>query len=78
MAKKTEVLSTIGAGDNFSAGIVFGLFNQMIDNHLFEELTLNKWEEILNSGTLFASEVCGSSENYLTKETGKKLRHNHF
>jgi fructokinase len=73
-AKETKVVSTIGAGDNFSAGIVYGLYNYMIDNESFNELTSTKWEEIMNSGTLFASEVCGSSENYLTKETGNKLR----
>lgn len=73
-ANEIKVVSTIGAGDNFSAGIVYGLFNCMINNQLFEKLTPNKWEEIMNSGTLFASEVCGSSENYLTEETGNRIR----
>jgi fructokinase len=73
-AKETKVVSTIGAGDNFSAGIVYGLYNRMIDNILFEELTPDSWEGIMNSGILFASEVCGSSQNYLSEETGKKLQ----
>jgi len=73
-AKETKVVSTIGAGDNFSAGIIYGLFNQLSGNHLPEELSPNKWEVIMNSGTLFASEVCGSSENYLSEETGYSLR----
>jgi fructokinase len=75
-AKDIKVVSTIGAGDNFSAGIVFGLYHRMFDNLLFEELTPDKWKTVMNSGILFASEVCGSSENYLTEETGKKLRNN--
>jgi len=72
--KKTKVVSTIGAGDNFSAGIVYGLFNRLIFNKVFSELTAPEWEEIMSFGTLFASEVCGSSENYLPVETGKRLK----
>jgi len=73
-AKETKVVSTIGAGDNFSAGIVYGLYNRLIDNILFEELTPHSWDGIMNSGILFASEVCGSSQNYLSEETGKRLQ----
>lgn len=73
-AKETKVVSTIGAGDNFSAGIVYGLFKRLADNQLPEELSPNNWKEIMNFGTFFASEVCGSSENYLTIETGNILR----
>ena len=72
--KKIKVVSTIGAGDNFSAGIVYGLFNKLIDNRTFKELTAPEWEAIMFYGTLFASEVCGSSENYLPEETGKRLQ----
>jgi len=72
-AKETNVVSTIGAGDNFSAGIIYGLFNQLSDNYLPEELSPDKWEEIMNSGTLFASEVCGLSENYLPLDVAKRL-----
>jgi fructokinase len=73
-AKETKVVSTIGAGDNFSAGIVYGLYNRVTDNILFDELTPDSWEAIMNSGILFASEVCGSSQNYLSEETGKRLQ----
>ena len=72
-ANETKVVSTIGAGDNFSAGIVYGLFNHLINNQHFEDFTPSEWEEIMKSGTLFASEVCGSSENYLPEVTSKRL-----
>ena len=75
-AKQTKVISTIGAGDNFSAGIVYGLFNQLVNNLSFEELTPLDWEKIMNFGILFSSEVCGSSENYLSDETAESLRSN--
>lgn len=76
-AKETKVVSTIGAGDNFSAGIIYGLYNHMIDNIIFKELTPDSWEDIMNSGILFASEVCGSSQNYLSEETGRRLQADH-
>lgn len=75
-AKETKVISTIGAGDNFSAGIVYGLFNQLVNNLSFEELTPPDWEKIMNYGILFSSEVCGSSENYIPEETAESLRSN--
>lgn len=76
-ARKTNVVSTIGAGDNFTAGIVYGLYNYIINNQLLENLTSHNWQEIMNSGTLFASEVCGSHENYLPEGTAKSLRSGH-
>ena len=72
-AIKTKVVSTIGAGDNFSAGIIYGLYKTLVDNHLINDLSRSEWEKIMNFGTLFASEVCGSSENYLSEEMGKRL-----
>jgi len=72
-ARKTNVISTIGAGDNFSAGIVFGLFKKLTNNLTLSNLSLADWEEIMNFGTLFASEVCASSQNYLPVEFGEKL-----
>jgi fructokinase len=77
-AKETMVVSTIGAGDNFSAGIIYELYNQMINNILFEDLTPDSWEGIMNAGILFASEVCGSSQNYLSEETGRRLQPDHI
>ena len=72
-ARKTNVISTIGAGDNFSAGTVFGLFKKLTNNLTLSNLSLADWEEIMNFGTLFASEVCASSQNYLPVEFGEKL-----
>jgi len=72
-AKETKVISTIGAGDNFSAGIVFGLFNCITKNVQLGNLTCHQWEKIMNYGILFSSDVCGSSENYISKETAESL-----
>jgi len=72
-AKRISVVSTIGAGDNFSAGIVYGLYNSIINNQLQEDFLHEQWEEIMNSGILFASAVCESHENYLPLETAKRF-----
>ncbi len=72
-AKQLNVVSTIGAGDNFTAGIVYGIYNSIINNQLQEDFLQEQWEEIMNSGILFASAVCESHENYLPEETAGRL-----
>ena len=72
-ARKVNVKSTIGAGDNFSAGVVYGLFKYLNEDLSYTSFDVKEWREILNSGTLFATEVCGSSENYLPVESVKQL-----
>lgn len=67
-AVETVVLSTIGAGDNFSAGIIYGLREQLGLNQKITELGKQEWEIILNHGTYFASAVCGSMENYIPED----------
>ena len=72
-AQRIKVESTIGAGDNFSAGIVSGLFKYLNEGILYSSFELEEWMEILNSGTWFATQVCGSSENYLPIESANQL-----
>ena len=72
-AQKIKVQSTIGAGDNFSAGIVYGLYKYLIEDLSYTSFEEKNWKEILNAGTLFASEVCSSMENYLPIECAKQL-----
>ncbi len=73
-AKPTKVVSTIGAGDNFSAGIVYGLYQKLKSGWSGEVLSPADWKEILNFGAFFASSVCGSAENYLPMEHVKLLQ----
>lgn len=73
-ANKTKIVSTVGAGDNFSAGIIYELYNQLENNKTLHDLKPAEWEKVMQSGTLFASAVCGSAKNYLPKEIAKNLR----
>jgi len=59
-----KVVSTVGAGDAFNAGMLFEM-NQL--ENKISDLNITQWNDILNTATLFASEVCGRKENYVQK-----------
>jgi fructokinase len=66
-AKKINPLSTIGAGDNFSAGIAYGLLKYNVLREDILSIPERVWENILNCGNDFASEVCLSYDNYISE-----------
>lgn len=66
--KSIEPVSTIGAGDNFNAGVVYGLYQNKISGNDLSSLPLNTWKILINTGIDFATEVCLSYENYISKE----------
>ena len=62
--EKIETVSTIGAGDNFNAGFIYGLIKygitrEMIVNGFSEEL----WDEVIASAMSFSANVCKSINN---------------
>jgi fructokinase len=68
-------VSTIGAGDNFNAGFLFGIIKNNIrrsdmDNGMTEE----QWDSVISSGLLFSKEVCSSLYNYISPEFGKQRK----
>lgn len=68
--RKIETLSTIGAGDNFNAGVVYTL-SQL---PACAALTLGKeeWDKIVTTAHLFSAEVCQSYENYVPEDFLKR------
>jgi fructokinase len=66
--KKITPVSTIGAGDTFNAGVAFGLFQNKIDIGKLEGINDMLWRELINYGINFATEVCMSYDNYISKE----------
>lgn len=63
-----ETLSTIGAGDAFNAGLVFGL-KQMLDaGSQLAHLGCDEWDVIIRTGISFATDTCRSFENYISLE----------
>ena len=67
---KIETLSTIGAGDNFNAGVVYTL-SQL---PALAALTLGReeWDKIVTTAHLFSAEVCQSYENYVPEDFLKR------
>ena len=67
-----KAVSTIGAGDNFNAGVVYGLLKYRVRRADLAELTEADWDAIIRCGMDLASEVCQSYDNYISKEFAAK------
>jgi fructokinase len=66
--RNIEPVSTIGAGDNFNAGVVYSLFKNNIKKDDLSAMTASDWNQLVLTGVDFATEVCLSYENYISKE----------
>ena len=67
----TETVSTIGAGDNFNAGFIYGLIRHRITRNDVERgFTEQQWDAAIGSGLSFSAEVCRSLYNYVSPEFG--------
>ena len=66
--QKIETVSTIGAGDNFNAGVVFGLMAADIKRSDLPTLSEAQWDKIVAHGIALATEVCQSFNNSIGKE----------
>ena len=63
-----EPQSTIGAGDNFNAGLIFGLLKEDVRLKDLTDLTPDSWERIIRHGMALAGEVCQSYDNYISTD----------
>lgn len=66
--KPIQTVSTIGAGDNFNAGIVYGLLREGVTRDRLEQLSEREWDKVIGCGCDFAAEVCQSFSNSISKE----------
>ena len=60
-----QTVSTIGAGDNFNAGFLYGLLNKGITPSEFPTLTTTAWSELVLLAQQFSKQVCQSVYNYV-------------
>lgn len=60
-------VSTIGAGDNFNAGLLYGLLKYNVARTDLHTLAKDTWEKILRCGIDLATESCLSHDNYVSK-----------
>jgi fructokinase len=55
-----QVVSTVGAGDNFNAGLI-----SVLHGMKYIPETENFWDEAIDQAIIFASEVCASRDNFV-------------
>jgi len=72
--KKIEPKSTIGAGDNFNAGVVYSLIKKDIRYKDIPNISLDVWNEIIETAVEFASHVCEIYDNYISVEFAEKYK----
>ncbi len=66
-AIKTNVVSTIGAGDAINSGIIFAINSKNINKSNLLKLDEDELKQILFSGLTFAANVCSTGANYIPK-----------
>ena len=71
----TETVSTIGAGDNFNAGFVYGLIRYGITRDVIERgLTEQQWDDVIRQAQLFSANVCQSINNSVDQAFGDEMK----
>jgi fructokinase len=72
--QKIVPVSTIGAGDNFNAGMITSIYRNNIKKEQLEKLTEREWSKIIATAVAFATQVCLSYENYISDEFAKDYK----
>lgn len=65
--KHIDTVSTIGAGDNFNAGIIYGMLKNHIRKEDLSNLIIEDWDKIILCGKDFSTEVCRNLSNSISK-----------
>ena len=66
-------VSTIGAGDNFNAGLLTTICRKALRREQLETLTGDGWSQIIETAVAFATHVCMSYENYISPEFARGM-----
>lgn len=70
----TDTVSTIGAGDNFNAGFVYGMLKYGIRRADMERgLSEEQWDRLIGCAGSFSAECCRSIGNSISREFGESL-----
>lgn len=73
---KIKVVSTIGAGDTFTAGIIYYLNSLFEEGIELKDISMDQWQECVQISHEFASHTCQSTDNYLSKQFCKSYKTN--
>lgn len=71
----TETVSTIGAGDNFNAGFIYGLIKYGINRSDIEVgISQQQWDQLLASAQAFSANCCRSLNNSIDEAFAQQLK----
>jgi fructokinase len=70
--EQIETVSTIGAGDNFNAGFIFAL--RHMAGKTLQTLSLDDWTGLIDTGQLFAQDVCRQFNNSVSESFAQRMR----
>lgn len=65
---------TIGAGDTFNAGVVYSLAEDSVTQAELETMPKHWWDKTIHIATSLSAEVCGLTDNYISRQTGERLQ----
>lgn len=65
--RKVNVVSTVGAGDNFNAGVLYGLLREGITRDTLPQMTPEQWNAAMECGLDFSAHTCTLIENHIDK-----------
>lgn len=71
---QVKTVSTVGAGDNFNAGFIYAMLRDGIRKQELPNLSAEAWTRLIETGCRFATEVCQSHHNSISKEFAENLR----
>ena len=68
-------VSTIGAGDNFNAGFIYGLMKHDIRRADIEHgLIAMQWDAVMKCALEFSADCCRHLGNYVSKAFGEQMK----
>jgi len=70
---KIEVMSTIGAGDSFNAGLIHAFILNNINQNNILKLDEKQWGDMIMHAICFAANVCMSYDNYISEDFAQKI-----
>lgn len=73
--EKTDTVSTIGAGDNFNAGFIYGMLKHGITRDIIDAgLTEEQWDGSVSCALRFSANVCKSINNYIDNTFAAEMK----
>ncbi len=69
-----QTVSTVGAGDNFNAGIIYGLLKYDIRRDDLASLDIDRWNNVMQCALDFAEEACRNIGNNISCEFAARYK----